>query len=300
MHSSPNSVQMSSDAVLFSTELLTRNLCLVGDHFWKAKGGSNAFGKRYGLLISYMKTPRPILQSRLPISSHATSPIFTDDFVDSILDRVASPVHVPPPSPEISDNADEDTCALWLASQEAILSMTSRSKSVDHYKVRSQLTCLVASISIYEGEDCPPIIDCGIHYHSTQILLSLLATIAPSFAEEFWLALHYGHDLCLEDENYEDGSTDAMSSFSYYEELIHEELREYGFQDLPRRSNTGTLSSIFAQPFPVSDSLVDIRSLKRRSADSALRCIAQMEAQHDMVRWKEAVGMLGSDGIGSS
>ncbi|KAK7177683.1 hypothetical protein PSPO01_16268 [Paraphaeosphaeria sporulosa] len=242
---------------------------------------------------AYPSLEAPDIESR-------NDPDFIDDFVDHNLELVASEVHVPPPSPVISDNADEDTCALWLASQEAILSMTGRSKSVDHYRVRSQLTCLMVSIASYEGEHCPPIIDCGVHYHSTRILLSLLATIAPSFVEECWLALHYGHDQWREDESHEDEATDAKSSFSYCEELIHEDLREYGLQDLPRRSNACTLSSIFAQPFPVSDSLVVIKSLKRRSADSDLRRIAQKEAQNHMDRWKEAVVPLDSNGIGSS
>ena len=208
-------------------------------------------------------------------------PDVTEDFIDHDMDLIESIVHVPPPSPKISEDADEDTCALWLASQEAILSMTGTSKSVDHHRVWSQLTSLVVSIASYEGEHCPLRIECDVHYHSTRILLSLLAIVAPSFAEECWLALHYGHDQWRKQESYEDDASDAESSFSYCEELVVEDLLEYGLQDLPRRSDACTLSSIFTQPFPVPESPEVVELLTHRSSVSTLRRIAQEEAKND-------------------
>ncbi|KAF2491437.1 hypothetical protein BU16DRAFT_594372 [Lophium mytilinum] len=63
-------------------------------------------------------------------------PDLIDDITDYNMDSVKSLVHVPPESPGTLDRAtDEDTCALWLASQEAILSMNCESEQMDVNKV---------------------------------------------------------------------------------------------------------------------------------------------------------------------
>ncbi|PVH96839.1 hypothetical protein DM02DRAFT_686838 [Periconia macrospinosa] len=89
-----------------------------------------------------------------------------------------------------------ENCALWLAAQEAILSMTQKSDTVDRRKVQAGLNSLVDRIMSYKNEDEGSWLRYAgsddIPYHSTRILLSLVATFAPSFAEAAWAAFHYG------------------------------------------------------------------------------------------------------------
>jgi hypothetical protein len=211
----------------------------------------------------------PDLESR-------NDPHITDDIIDYDLNLIGSMVHVPPPSPTVSNmGTGEDTFALWLASQEAILSMTGKETSVNYHKVREQLTRLMVSIARYEEEHGPQMIDCSVHYYSTRILISLLATVVPSFAEECWLALHYGQDQGCNKECHNNEETDAESS------EIYEDLIEYGYQHLPRRSDPSTLPSIFSQPFPVPESSEVLEVLKSRSAESVLRRIADREAKNN-------------------
>jgi leucyl-tRNA synthetase len=128
-------------------------------------------------------------------------PDVMDDFMDSQLDTIQSYVHIPPRNPNISEVCRyEDDSALWFASQEAILAMTRRTEVVDLEKVHLRLSNLANSILIYDEMDRQNL---GLHYHSTRILLSLVAVFAPSFAEAGWRALHYGHDQWRNEESRE-------------------------------------------------------------------------------------------------
>ncbi|KAF2005397.1 hypothetical protein P154DRAFT_616226 [Amniculicola lignicola CBS 123094] len=220
-------------------------------------------------------------------------PDLTDKIIDFDMARIQSFVHVPPASPGTPGmDTDRDTCALWLASQEAILAMTRKSKAVNPHVVRSRLSNLIFSIIYYEEGDSSCIIECGVHYHSARILLSLIAPFAPSFAEECWTALHYGRDQWRDPDAYElYEEDDTEITLACYEDLLCEDLMEHGYQDLPRQSDPDTLSTIFAQPFPAPESCEMIKSLRRRSAGSIVKRTARREAKNDLQRWKESLAI---------
>ena len=194
----------------------------------------------------------------------ADNPNMIEDFVEFNINGVKSDVHIPPNSPgsdpDLLYDMDEDTCALWLAAQEAILSMTRTSKTVNAQEVFARLTRLVDAImqGLLALENMDDVYE-GVHYHSTRILLSLMAIFAPSFAEATWVALHYGHpdwhktDDIDEEEGY--GGDD-------------EDLADSGLHRLPRRNDPGTLSSIFTQPFPELEPEDVIDFLREEAAKS--------------------------------
>ncbi|CAG8950664.1 hypothetical protein HYFRA_00002874 [Hymenoscyphus fraxineus] len=104
--------------------------------------------------------------------------------------------------------------------------------------VESHLVALTKAIIAYDGEGVQ---DPDIHYHSTRILLSLIATFAPAFAEECWVLLHYGSDT----------PSVHKSDIGLEEDLFDEEDEELRF--LPRQGRPETLPSIFDQPFPTPE-----------------------------------------------
>jgi len=193
----------------------------------------------------------------------ADNPDMVENFVEFNINCVKSVVHIPPNSPGsdpiLSYDMDEDTRALWLAAQEAILSMTHTSKTVNDQEVFARLTHLVDAImqGLLALENVDDVLYDGVHYHSTRILLSLMAIFAPSFAEASWVALHYGHpdwhktDDIDEEEGY--GGDD-------------EDLADFGLHRFPRRNDPGTLSSIFTQPFPEPEPDCIIKFLRREEA----------------------------------
>lgn len=201
-------------------------------------------------------------------------PDFTDKMVHNSISSTEAHVHIPLPRPgQFDESTGEDTCALWLASQEAILSMTHK---VDYREAQVRLNSLIDSIIRYLGEEGPSRIDCSVHYHSTRILLSLLALTAPAFAEEGWLALHYGQIQWVNQENDEEINQEVYqeetsSNVDIYGDLIDKDLKEFGLQDLPRCNDPRTLSSIFAQTFPVPEPYDTIKWLRQRSTESFLR-----------------------------
>src|SRR5690242_3052545 len=197
-HTAPSLVPILLDAVPFSAKTLAHNICFVCDHFWKTQRWFECIWEAVQGAHQLHKDSQTHSSLQAPDVESRNDPDFVDDFVDYNLELIEAQAHVPPPSPVISDGADEDIRTLWLASQEAILSTACRSRSVDHYKVRSKLTCLIASITNCKEHHYPQDNDCGVHYYSTRISLTLLAINAPSFAEECWLALHYGHALWRE------------------------------------------------------------------------------------------------------
>ncbi|KAH7108864.1 hypothetical protein B0J11DRAFT_240582 [Dendryphion nanum] len=204
-------------------------------------------------------------------------PDMVDKFVDSMASDVESFVHVPPNNPRALD-MDEDACALWLATQEAISAMTRQSEIVDSHKIQSRLSRLAGTIVECEGGDGQCWMDRSAHYHSTRILLSLMALFTPSFAEACWLALHYGHNQWQDGEI--NGEKKRGSSLSYEEKMMREDLVEYGYYDLPRQNDPRPLSSIFSQPFPVLESSKIIKLLIRVSTESELRVLRGGEVEH--------------------
>ncbi|KAH5001151.1 hypothetical protein HBI57_257180, partial [Parastagonospora nodorum] len=165
-------------------------------------------------------------------------PDMIENFLDHQLHAVTSLVHVPPTIPKRFDmSTDKETCALWLASQEAIISMTRKSNTVDTQAVQTCLSSLANSILRCEGEDGLYWIDRGVHYHSTRILLSLIALFAPSFAEASWLALHYGHVQWHDGDQYKEEETNTGIVNSEPEEWIREDLMKIGYCDLLRQDD---------------------------------------------------------------
>lgn len=196
-------------------------------------------------------------------------PDMADKFVDASIEAIESHVHVPPRNPRTSD-MDEDACALWLAAQEAILSMTRLSTSVDSCEIRSRLSALAHAIKRCENEDGQCWVDRDAHYHSTRILLSLIALFAPAFAEASWRAVHYGHEQWRLRHSKTKDEGEDYGSVPFSGLGNPEELRELGFQDLASQWDPNTLSSIFSQPFPVPESSEVIDSLRVRSTGSEL------------------------------
>lgn len=121
-------------------------------------------------------------------------PADPEKFEDYLMEYVRSLDIIPPDLGTFNAKTDEDDCALWLAAQEAILSMNRKSEKIDLQEVQSRLSSLASSIIRYGERDSQSLEGSAVHCHSTRILLSLLALFAPSFVEASWLALHYGHD----------------------------------------------------------------------------------------------------------
>lgn len=173
-----------------------------------------------------------------------------------------------PPYDAVPDKcAGKDACALSLASQKAILAMVMKSESVDFAALWVHLDNLVKHITCYYYLD---LIDCGLHYHSARILLSLLAIIAPAFAEECWVALQYGFE-------HPDGNGIKCNpiAINCAENLQDDGIVGCGSQHLPRLGRLDTLSSIFSQPFPKLESFEVFCTLRRRSVGSELTNIAR-------------------------
>lgn len=161
-------------------------------------------------------------------------------------------VQVPPEEPEVPQVQRYDVVdySFWLVVQEAIsaftVSTTARS-SIRTIKSRlMELTKAIITRSVGL---------CDLHYYSARILLSLLAPLAPSFAEECWVILHYGchHS----DSGCHDSDSDGFepiydASIEVDEQMIKEIEEDNNRRHLPRQGRPDTLQSIFDQPFPVA------------------------------------------------
>ncbi|PVH96837.1 hypothetical protein DM02DRAFT_658837 [Periconia macrospinosa] len=191
-----------------------------------------------------------------------TNPNMVDDFIDQDIAMIKSLVHIPPAAPSNFDNETDEDCALWLAAQEAILSMTSKKDRVDPHEIQTRLSHLADCIKSYEDEDGYSWADQSIPYHSTRILLCLVAIFAPSLAEAGWLALHYGHPQWRNGADV--GKQRISKDFDPVDEDDEEELLSLGYQNLPLKSNDQTLSSIFTQPLPIPESRKVIKALRLR------------------------------------
>lgn len=161
---------------------------------------------------------------------------------------------------------EEDDIKVWLAAQEAILAVIRPIDSQHTLRtVESHLVALTKAIIDYdESYRSLP----AVKYHSARILLCMIAPLAPSFADECWVALHYGSgsgpdkqhgslDATEEDVDTEEQAPDDMDEDVDTEEPepedtdedVEEILAEAELQHQARHPET--LRSIFDEPFPV-------------------------------------------------
>ncbi len=120
------------------------------------------------------------------------------------------------------------------------MALSSTTKPIDPLNSLERIEfCLVTLTGAIIAYDDIGRIDLSMSYHSTHILLCLIAPLAPSFAEECWVVLHYDKSLLFHGD---DVDVDMIES-----ELADEEE----LQDLPRGGRLQTLSSIFDQPLPI-------------------------------------------------
>lgn len=180
-----------------------------------------------------------------------------DAWSDFITDMPRSWVHIPPRNPDVFNSSmEEPDCRLWLAAQKALLSWT-KPMSVRNslQTVESHLVALTKAVIAYDDawKQLP-----NVHYHSARILLCLVAPLAPAFAEECWVTLHYGSDTPSTGE-----SDIELEENLFEQEMVEKELaEEEELRDLPRQGRPGTLPSIFDQPFPTAEPKETIDLLK--------------------------------------
>lgn len=106
-------------------------------------------------------------------------------------------------------------------------------------------------------------------------MINLIASFAPSFAEECWVLLHYGllsllgvhpNAESLEGESTEDNEDRETPSLEEVESILAEAEEEWeeGYQLLPRKRFPGTLPSLFELGPPVPVSMEAVRLLRQR------------------------------------
>ena len=201
------------------------------------------------------------------------------DFVD---DEPKSWVHIPPKVPDIFDSTmEEDDCKIWLAAQNALVSMA-RPLSVQNnlQAVESRLVALTKAIIVY---DDARVIDPGVHYHSARILLCLIAPLAPSFAEECWVMLHYGSDMPSDGGN-DDDDDDSNPPDLLDDESIEQELADdEELRNLPRQGRPKTLPSIFDQAFPVAEQkeMIDLLKSPLLLSEARAMKLEKLKAQQE-------------------
>ncbi|KAI0425115.1 hypothetical protein F5Y09DRAFT_352716 [Xylaria sp. FL1042] len=197
----------------------------------------------HGSYISTQKSPdSPVV----PEALYEANLESWDDYIDA---EHLEYVQVPPEEPDMSgESTDTEEYRLWLVAQKSILSyitpITSRNST---RRIKSRLVQLSKAIIAY---DKASLVCCNMHYYAARILVSLLAPLAPSFAEECWVHLHYG------DQSSDRDGSDSPWDFDEclreeIEEIIKETEENYNRRHLPRQGQPSTLQSIFDQPFPV-------------------------------------------------
>ena len=202
---------------------------------------------------SYTVSQTPPVSPKIPEALYEPN---LDTWLDAITNEAKSWVHIPPSEPNILDSLiEEDDCKVWLAAQQALASMMQPIGGRNSLQtIESRLAALTKAIIVYD--DAQRILP-GVHYHSARVLLCLIAPLAPCFAEECWVVLHYGTD--VSSRNGDDDEFDENP-------LIEEELaNDEELRGLPRQGYPDTLRSIFDQPFPVPEHKTTINLLKRPS-----------------------------------
>jgi len=205
-----------------------------------------------------------------------------DTWEDFISDEPRSWVHIPPEVPDILDSMmlGED-CKVWLAAQKALVSMA-RPLSVQNNvrTVESRLVALTKAIIVYDDAQ---IIVPGVHYHSARILLCLIAPLAPAFAEECWVMLHYGSDMPSDGENDDDDHHSNPPDLLVDESIEQELADDEELRNLPRQGRPETLPSIFDQAFPVAEQkeVIDLLRSPLLLSEARATKSAQMKAQQE-------------------
>ncbi|KAI8629768.1 hypothetical protein F5Y19DRAFT_431791 [Xylariaceae sp. FL1651] len=172
-----------------------------------------------------------------------------ESFLDYISEEHLRFVQVPPEEPKVSRlSTDPDEYRLWLIAQKSILAYKAPITVQNSLRrIRLRLIHLATAIIAYHDAT---LVSCNMHYYAARILLSLLAPLAPSYAEECWLHLHYG---------YQNGDRDGSELTYDFDENLQEEIEEIiqetednlNRRHLPRQGQPHTLQSIFDQPFPI-------------------------------------------------
>lgn len=168
-----------------------------------------------------------------------------ETWLDDVSDGSRELVLVRPDEPHVlqSDMEEHDVEA-WLAAQEAIFSVTQPLGGENTlHNIESRLVSLTKKIINYNDAWSQT---AAISYHSARILLCLIAPLAPAFAEECWVLLHYGTTNSSNGEDADDGWSDSS-----IDEMLDHEAEEFeDLRHLPRKGRPHTLSSIFDEPFP--------------------------------------------------
>ena len=177
-----------------------------------------------------------------------------------------------PPKPHIHHLwMNRNECQLWLTAQDALVSMTESTNDREYtlHDMQSRLKALTSAIINYEAtrlDEYPAVL-----YHSTRILLCLVAPLAPSIAEECWTLLHCGGDhMPAEEENEKlEDSVPQLSKDEKEERLSREEgrVRQHG----PGCASPNTCTSIFNSPFPFAELLVIRRLLHSPESVAEIR-----------------------------
>lgn len=185
--------------------------------------------------------------------------------------------HQPPEGqPSVPQQARTYDCLLWLSAQQAIYAFTSpisqRSKTKH---IHDQLSRVSEALTLCDrdlGATFEP--SSEVYYYASRVLLSFLAPVAPAFAEECWVVLHYGPDWA----NIEPSSKTDTDSV---QDVVEKAEQSLGHKNLPRVGRPDTLQSIFEQLFPTlrpSDAhpatdlpqhLGNLRQERRRKIDAS-------------------------------
>ncbi|KAL8760732.1 MAG: hypothetical protein Q9184_003090 [Pyrenodesmia sp. 2 TL-2023] len=192
-----------------------------------------------------------------------------DDWVDSLVNETASLVHIPPREPNILNRPKEDGAKVWLAAQEALITFNSTNEAKN---MKRRLDTLTREIIKYNSASY---IEDDIQYYAARILINVIASFAPSFAEECWVLLHYGslsvlgvhpNALLQEEVNIMDDEDGETTSLEEVESILAEAEEEWYevYRLLPRQRFPETLPSLFELCLPVPASTETVRSMKQQ------------------------------------
>ncbi|KAL8946880.1 MAG: hypothetical protein Q9222_006779 [Ikaeria aurantiellina] len=218
-------------------------------------------------------------------------------------DEITCLVHQPPCEPDILDHhSEEDSDGLWLVAQKTLTSLKHPTRTVEGLRRKqSLLTKLANKLVAYEDDfSIGNTIYHDAFYHSARILIHLTAPLAPAFAEECWVILHYGppradhrsaseksdetaiekneeqkEENDNEDEAEEDEKTPSLDEIEYCLE------DEEDYRHLPKRGHPETLPSIFEMPSPVPASKDMIKILKHRVRECEREKAAEEAAERE-------------------
>lgn len=209
-----------------------------------------------------------------------------ETWLDYEVDMPRSLVLISPRMPEILDTSmDENALAVWLAAQDALNSMIQPLSA--HNSLLATESRLMELTNALMDYDDAQLISPEVQYHSTRILLSLIASVAPAFAEECWLALHYGNNPDSIDEDFVLDEDFRALSDEEIEEILADEQEEEDLRHLPRKARPDSLLSIFDQPFPIAEAEDTMRLLRSPSLLSQARAERLAQKEKTTRNWEE-------------